>query len=112
MSAHNKDDPKAAILGAAMVGAVADDGNTLAVCINELPITGDVPPMIGAETLGPTRAGAVIMVVSGGAAFLRTNNDFSYLYASDTQKARNNNIRKARRARSPTGFSEQCSLTE
>ena len=98
-----------------MVGAVAGDGNTLAVCINELPITGDVPPMIGAETLGPigpTRAGAVIMVVSGGAAFLRTNNDFSYLYASDTQKARNNNIRKARRARPPTGLSEQCSLTE
>ena len=93
-----------------MVGAVADDGNTLAVCINELPITGDVP--LGAEIIGATRAGAVIMVVSGGAAFLRTNNDFSYLYASDTQKARNNNIRKARRARSPTGFSEQCSLTE
>ena len=95
-----------------MVGAVAGDGNTLAVCINELPITGDVPPMIGAEIIGATTAGDVIMVVSGGAAFLGTNNDFSYLYALDTQKAKNNNIRKARRARSPKGFSEQCSLTE
>jgi hypothetical protein len=47
-----------------MVGAVADDGNTLAVCINELPITGDLPPMIGAEIKGATPAGAVIMVVS------------------------------------------------
>ena len=47
-----------------MVGAVAGDGNTLAVCINELPITGDVPPMIGAEIIGATTAGDVIMVVS------------------------------------------------